>query len=116
MSARSEAGQSAVEVVALLPLLVAVALAVGQLLAAGVARELAGQAAQAGAMALVQGDGDARAAALEALPGWSRRRMDVEVRGRRVTVRLEPVGVLPGAARRLVASRSADAGPEAGGS
>lgn len=106
-------GQATVELVALLPLLIAVALAAGQALAAGVAHELAGQAAQAGAMALVQGDGDAAAAARDALPGWSRDRVRVVVRGRRVRVVVRPVAVLPGLAGRLTADRTADAGPRA---
>ncbi len=104
-------GQASVELVGFLPLLAAVALGVGQLLAAGVTRELAGQAAQAGAMALVQGDGDARRAAREALPDWSRGRAAVAVRGRRVVVRVRPPSLVPGAARLLEAERVADAGP-----
>src|SRR4029077_11894148 len=48
-AARARDGQGAVELVALLPLVVAVALAILQALAAGVAVELAGHAAQSGA-------------------------------------------------------------------
>jgi hypothetical protein len=105
-----ESGQASVELVALLPVAVVVALAVAQLLAAGAARELAGNAATAGAAALVQG-ADARAAARDALPGWPRSRVDLRVDGRRVRVRLRPRRVLPGLAERLTVTAVADAGP-----
>lgn len=109
---RAQEGQSSVELVALLPVLVALAVGVGQILAAGLAREASGNAAQAGAMALLQGPGEAEAAAREALPRWARRRARIAVRGRRVVVRVEPVGLVPGMRRRLAAERSGDAGPE----
>ncbi len=86
---RSEAGQATVEVVALLPVLLVVTLAAAALLAGHGAREQAGQAAQAGAMALLQG-GDPRAAARKALPDGVRGRATVELHGRRVTVRVRP--------------------------
>lgn len=107
---RSQLGQASVEAVALLPLLAVGALAAGQLLAAGQARELAGAAAQAGAMAVIQG-GDPRAAAHAAIPGWSRSRAAVAVDGRDVVVTLRPPGVLPGLAGLLVARAAASAGP-----
>jgi hypothetical protein len=106
------AGQATVELVAMLPLAVLLALAVGQLLAAGAARELAGNAATAGAAALVQGL-DPRGAARDALPGWSERRVDVRVIGRRVRVRVRPISVVPGLADELAATVTADAGPAA---
>ncbi|HEU4973932.1 MAG TPA: hypothetical protein VFT50_02490 [Baekduia sp.] len=106
------AGQASIELVGLLPIVAAVALGAGQLLAAGAAREAAGTAAQAGAMAVLQG-GDAAGAARRAAPGWSRSRMEVAVDGRRVRVRVTPRSVLPGAAGLLVASAAADAGPAA---
>ena len=109
-AAMSERGQASVELVALLPLLVAVALAAGQLLAFGAAREAAGQAAGAGAIALLRG-GDAAAAARAAVPGWSRERVAVRVRGRQVRVRLRPVVLVPGVGDLLVARAAADAGP-----
>ena len=109
--AASASGQASVEVVILAPLLVAVVLAAAQLLAAGAAGELADHAAQAGAMALLQG-GDPAAAARDAVPGWSRRRMSVRVDGRRVRVRMRPPSPFPGLAGRLASSREADAGPE----
>lgn len=105
-----ESGQSVVEFVALLPLFVAVALAILQTLAAGAAEELAGHAAQSAAVALAQGR-DGGAAARAALPGWARSRIEVTVKGTRVTVRLEPIALLPGLGRRLRATATADAGP-----
>ena len=94
----------------ILPFAVLVALTAGQLLAAGAAGELAGHAAQAGAAAIVQGL-DPRAAARDALPGWTARRVDVLVRDREVRVRLRPVTLIPGLADELAATATADAGP-----
>jgi hypothetical protein len=105
-------GQASVELVGILPLAVVVALAIGQLLAAGAARELAGNAAEAGGAAILQGT-DPRAAARDALPGWSDGHVDISVTDRRVRVRLRPVPVIPGVAGRLTATVVADAGPEA---
>jgi hypothetical protein len=104
-----ERGQAAVEVVALVPLVVAVALAVLQALAAGLAAELADHAAESGAVALAEGR-DGAAAARQAVPGWSREHVEVLVRGRRVHVRLSPPVLLPGLGHLLAASATADAG------
>jgi Flp pilus assembly protein TadG len=106
----NERGQATVEVVALLPMLVVAALAVVALLAAGQARELAGHAAAAGAMAILQGS-DPEDAARAAAPGWSRERMDVRVSGRRVRVRVRPRPPFGLAGRMLEATAVADAGP-----
>jgi hypothetical protein len=108
---RSEAGQATVELVALLPLLLVGALAAAALLAGHGAREQAGQAAQAGAMALLQG-GDPREAARRALSDGARARAAVEVRGRRVTVRVRPRLPVAAAADAMTAAVTADAGPE----
>ncbi len=105
-------GQASVELVALLPLAALIALAIAQLLAAGAARELAGNAAEAGAAAILQG-ADPTAAARDALPGWSRERAEVRVAGRRVEVRVRPRAVVPALAETLVATAAADAGPAA---
>jgi hypothetical protein len=107
---RSARGQAAVEVVGMLPLLAVAGLAVLQLLAAGAAREYAGHAAEAGAVALADGR-DARDAARSALPGWSRRRVEVHVNGRQVRVRLRPPAVIAGVGELLAAEAMADAGP-----
>ena len=106
----SEAGQATVELVALVPLVLILALAAAALLAGHGAREQAGSAAQAGAMAMLQG-GDPRASARRALPAGARRRAAIEIHGRRVTVRVRPR--LPLVARAMTAEVSADAGPEA---
>ncbi|HEV7807908.1 MAG TPA: hypothetical protein VGO80_18965 [Solirubrobacteraceae bacterium] len=110
MSARGEAGQASVELVALAPLLMAVVLAAAQLLAAGAARELAGHAAEAAAVAILQG-ADPATAARDAVPGWSRGRMSVHVAGRRVSVRMRPPSPIPALAGLLETASTADAGP-----
>lgn len=109
MTARSDSGQATVELVALLPIVVAVVYAVAQLLAAGVARELAGHAAHAGAVAVLQGE-DPEQAARDAVPGWSRVRMQVRVRGGEVAVRLRPPSPLAAVGETLASTRRADAG------
>lgn len=103
-------GQATVELVGMLPLAVLIALATAQVLAAGLARELAGNAAGAGAMAMLQGH-DPRDAAREAVPGWSKRRIAVAIDGRTVRVQVRPVAVIPGFDDRLAATAVADAGP-----
>lgn len=105
-----EDGQATVELLAWFPLVVAVVLAVGSLLAAGAARELAAHAAQAGAVAVLQGD-DPATAAREALPGWSRQRVDVRVRGHVVRVRVAPPLPIRRLADVLATTATADAGP-----
>jgi hypothetical protein len=86
-----ERGQASVELVSLVPLLLAVGLVAGQLLAVGYSSVLAGNAAEAGALA-VAGGGDPRAAVKKALPGWSRAR--VSVTGGAVRVELRPPTLL----------------------
>jgi len=111
MRRRREEGQAAVELVVLAPLLVAVVLAAAQLLAAGAAAELADHAAEAGAVALLQGE-NAKQAARDAVPRWSRKRMVVRVQGRRVRVRMRPRSAIPGLGDLLEVTRRADAGPK----
>jgi hypothetical protein len=89
-----------VEVLAMVPLVVAIAMVVFQLLAIGYASVLAGNAAEAGALALAAGT-DPRAGAREALPGWSRAGVRVTVEGGRVEVRLRPPSPLRWVAERL---------------
>ena len=103
---RSASGQSTVEVVALLPLLLAVGVAVASFLSAGRAEEVAGNAAEAGAVALLQGR-EPRAAVRAALAGWPSKRAQVRVEGLRVTVRVTPAGPF---GARLRASATANAG------
>jgi hypothetical protein len=89
-----ERGQAGVELLAVLPLLVAVALAGMQLLSVGYASVLAGNAAEAGALA-VAGGGNPHSAARGALPGWSRVDARVSVHGGEVSVHLRPPTLLP---------------------
>ena len=103
-------GQASVELLGILPLALLIALAIAQFLAAGSARELAGNAAEAGAAALLQGT-DPTEAARNALPGWSRDRATIDISGRRVEIHLRPRAVIPLVANHLEAHASADAGP-----
>jgi hypothetical protein len=103
-------GQASVELLGILPLALLIALAIAQLLAAGSARELAGNAAEAGAAALLQGT-DPTEAARNALPGWSRDRATIHVSGHRVEIHLRPRTVIPLLANDLEAHATADAGP-----
>lgn len=103
-----ERGQATVEITALLPLLIVVALSAYTVLAALAAHEQAGAAAEAGAVALLQ-DRDARAAAHDALPAAARRRATVALDGGRVRVAVRPR--VPLLAGRLEARVTADAGP-----
>ncbi|MEA2408314.1 MAG: hypothetical protein QOE69_2433 [Thermoleophilaceae bacterium] len=101
-----ERGQASVELLCVLPLLLAAALVFAQLLAVGYAGVLAGNAAEAGALALA-GGGDAQAAARAALPGWSRARAHVSVSAGEVRVELRPPALLHALARELKVSASA---------
>lgn len=106
---RAERGQATVELVAMIPLLFVVVYAAVQLLVAGAAGQFAGHAAEAGVVAMLEG-GDAAAAARGAVPGWSRSRMDVSVRGGVVRVAVVPSALVPGLARMLTAHSVARAG------
>jgi hypothetical protein len=106
MPARAEGGQAAVELVALVPVVVGLGLIVLQALAGGSAATLAGHAAEAGAIAVVQGR-DPRAAARDAVPGWSRAGLSVRVDGGAVRVRLRPPALSDPLAERLAAEAEA---------
>lgn len=106
MSRRAEQGQASLEFLGLVPLLLVVALAGAQLLAVGYSSVLAGNAAEAGALALA-GGGDPRAGARDALPGWSRAHAHVAVSGGEVRVELRPPTLLPALAGSLEVSASA---------
>jgi hypothetical protein len=93
-------GQATVETIALAPAILAIGLAILQLLAVGYASVLAGNAAEAGALALAAG-ADAREGARQALPGWSRARAKVDVEGGRVAVHLRPPSPLKALADEL---------------
>lgn len=99
-------GQASIELLATLPLLLATAAAAFQLLAVGYSSVLAGNAAEAGALALA-GGANARAGAREALPGWSRARAQVSVRGGEVRVDLRPPALLRALAGELEVSATA---------
>lgn len=107
---RSARGQATVELVGLLPLLVAVAFAAFTVLAAGAASEAARASAEAGAVALLQG-GSAREAARRALPPWAPRRARIRVDGRRVIVAVRPRTPLDALDALLVRRAEAYAGP-----
>lgn len=107
MRLASARGQATIETVALVPLLLVVGLGAMQLLAVGYASVLTGNAAEAGALA-VAGGGDPRAAAQRALPGWSKARTRIEVRGGRVELRLRPPALLDALSERLEVRAAAE--------
>ena len=99
-------GQASVELLCMLPVLLAVALAAAQLLAVGYSSVLAGNAAEAGALSLA-GGGGARSAARAALPGWSRASADVSLSGGEVQVSLRPPTLIGALARELEVTATA---------
>jgi hypothetical protein len=104
-----EAGQSTVEVVAVLPLAALLVVAVLQVVLAGVAHLTADRAAAAAAVALVQGQDPLRAARA-AVPGWSRTHLRLEIRGPVVSARVDPPRIFPGLAGMLEGRAQAHAG------
>ena len=102
----SERGQATVELLGGLPALLLLGTVILQALAVGYASVLAGNAAEAGALALA-GGGDARAGVRASLPGWSRSRARVSVRSGWVNVRLRPPSPLRAVSRRLEVSSTA---------
>jgi len=97
---RSARGQASVELLGALPVALLVGLVVLQLLAVGYSAVLAGNAAEAAALAVADG-GEATAAARAAVPGWSRARMRISVSGGRIEVRMRPPSALAALAREL---------------
>jgi hypothetical protein len=101
-----ERGQASIEVLAGVPALLLAGLVALQLLATGYSLTLADGAAESGAMAMAAGRPPAHAVR-EALPGWARQRVRVDVDGGRLTVRLRPPSPLGTLSRRLEVSSSA---------
>src|SRR3954470_22165529 len=91
---RSGAGTAAVELVAGLPGLMLVAAVVMQLLAVGYTAVLAGDAAEARALAVARG-GPPGAAARAAVPGWGRHGMTVRRALGAVHVQMRPPHLVP---------------------
>jgi hypothetical protein len=86
---RCTRGQASVELLGAIPALLVLGLVAFQFLAVGYVAVLAGNAAEAGALAAA-GGADARDAARAAVPGWQRARMKVDVDSDRVRVRMRP--------------------------
>jgi hypothetical protein len=103
-SLRAEDGQATLEALALVPLFIALGLGLLQLLAVGYTGVLAGNAAEAGALALAAGE-DAKAEVRNALPGWSKPR--VKVAAGEIEVRLRPPSPLRALSERLEVGASA---------
>jgi hypothetical protein len=103
-------GQATVELVAAIPVLLLAGYVAFQLLAAGYALTIADGAAEAGALALASGS-PAVVATREALPGWVADDAEVTVRGGRVSVRLQPPGLIDGLAERIAVTGTAAARP-----
>jgi hypothetical protein len=106
---RSESGQSSAELVAVVPILIVVTLALAQLAVAGYALWTAGTAARAAARAEEVG-GDPRAAAHSAVPTWLEHRMRVDTDDP-IEIRLAAPALLPGAPAIPVSAKTA-LGPE----
>jgi hypothetical protein len=81
-----------------------------QLLATGYSLSLADGAAEAGAIAMAAGL-PAEPAVRAALPGWADGRIELDVDGGQLTVRLRPPSAIPAVARALEVSSSAWARP-----
>jgi hypothetical protein len=101
-----ERGQAAVELVAGLPALLLVGVVVMQLLAVGYTAVLAGDAAEAGALAIAKG-GSPQGAARAAVPGWGRNAMQVRRAVGAVHVQMSPPRLVPWAGRLLRVRASA---------
>jgi len=102
-----ERGQALVELIAGLPIILTVGAVLLQLLATGYSAVLAGQAAEAGALATANGVG-ARGAVESALPGWSEAHARVDVEEGAVRVTLRPPSPLTVLARQLEVAREAE--------
>ncbi len=108
----NEDGQAAAELVAVIPLLLALLAAVAQLSIAGYALWSAGDAARAGARAAEVG-GDAEEAARSALPGWLEGDAEIDDAGP-VEVTVGAPALLPGVPA-IPVSAATELNPEGGG-
>ena len=111
--AAGQSGQASVELLAGLPALIVVGLVAFQLFAVGYASSLAGDAAEAGAMAIAAGKPPGPAVR-DALPGWARSRVDLDTSGGALTVQLRPPSPFAAIADELAVSSSAWSRPPAG--
>lgn len=102
-----ERGQASVELLGAVPALLLLGLVCFQLLAVGYSAVLAGNAAEAGALAFAAGL-DPRDAARAAVPGWSRARMEVRSAHGRVDVTLRPPSPIDRIERALSVRASAE--------
>jgi hypothetical protein len=103
---RGERGQALVELIAGMPILVTIGLSLLQLLAAGYSAVLAGNAAEAAALA-VAAESDPKAAMRAALPGWSEAGARLDVGGATVVVHVRPPSPIEAVARGLEVERRA---------
>lgn len=101
-----ERGQATIELVAWLPAVLLAGVLCLQLMAAGYSLTLADGAAEAGAIALASGE-QAAPAVEAALPGWASERIELDVVGGRVTVRLRPPALVAPLSRALEVRSSA---------
>jgi hypothetical protein len=95
-----ERGQSSLELLGSLPALLLLAGVVMQLLVVGYTAVLAGNAAEAGALAVARG-GHPERAVRGAVPGWVRAGVRVSSAPGAVRVRMRPPAVIPGASALL---------------
>ena len=102
----ADSGQASVEAVAGIAALLLAAAVCFQLLATGYSSTLADGAAQAGAVAVVQGK-PVDPAVRKALPGWARSRYSVRRLGGRVEVSLRPPSPISSLENRLELTSSA---------
>jgi hypothetical protein len=96
-------GQATIETVVLLPVLAVCALGAWQVLVVAWALLAAGDAAHAGARALLSSE-PARPAARRALPGSMRSGLTVDVAGGQVRVTVRVPSVIPGFSPRITAT------------
>ena len=110
MTARSPRGQASIELIAFLPLVLLIGLTGFSFAAAQSARDEAGAAAEAGALAILQGR-EPREAARDALPEGTRERARIEVDGPSVHVHVRPNLPIAALAGALAADEHAHARP-----